>query len=109
MINYLVLLLLIGCSSVSVINTSNHPVTFTARPGHPEVVEKTFEKQFYLWGLYPENQIIDIGELLDQRGYKSGSSLVLTKQMTIGSLLWPVVSLGFIIPKTFKVKFRARY
>ena len=90
-------------------NTSKHPVTFTARPGHSEVVEQTFEKQFYLWGLYPENQIIDVGELLDKRGFKSGSSLILTKEMTWGSLLWPVVSLGFIIPKTFKVRFRARY
>ena len=109
MIKLILLLFLCSCSHVAIVNTSKHLVTFTARPGHSEIVEKIYEKQFYLWGLYPKKQTIDIGEVLERKDFSSASSLEVKKQMTLGTFLWPVVSLGFVVPKTFKVKFRAKY
>jgi len=103
----IVLLFFISCSHVEFINSSKVPVSFIGKPGHKVKYEKSLEANFYLWGTLPEKIVYDFKDVSDEFDLDSIASLEIKKENKLSSYLWPLFSLGFIVPKYYTLKFKA--
>ena len=103
----LFLFVLLSCSHVEFINTSKVPVNFTGQSGHELEYEKEIEANFYLWGTLPKKIVIDFQQIADEYDLQSIASLKIKRVNKISSLLWPILSVGFVVPKYYVLTFKA--
>ena len=76
--------------------------------GHTKFAEFEGERNFFL-GVLPGDQIVDVSKYVKVTGFSSIANLELEKYQTWGDLTLTFLSLGFYIPKHYKVRFYGAY
>lgn len=97
------LILLISCSSIKFKSSQQISTNFDVREFQTKKVSVEVEKTFYMWGLVPNEQVIEIDKLFSKKGYDSVSSVEIKETKTKLKTLWMFVTLGMYYPQTYTI------
>ena len=100
-----ILVSLLTCSCVTTNYTSKGqiPVHLNLKENHKRKVEISHKKTFYLWGLYPNEHIIELDKEFVHTGARAVSGLQILEKQTFTDSLLSFISLGIVIPRTYIV------
>lgn len=80
------------------------PIYLSPQKAHLTRVQLKGQKEFYLWGLYPQKHIINVDIELSDSGVTSAAKLRIKEFMLPISFLWSIISFGFYIPKNYEIE-----
>lgn len=103
--NLLSLILLfsfISCSTIHVKSNDQTTVVFSSVKSHKEKVKVLIEKEYFLWGLFPEHEII-IDKEFKKNGFDNVSSLKISKVRSTKDIIWSLVTFGVYMPETYEL------
>ena len=106
---YLVLFLLCSCGSIRFEYHNDKKNSFLPIREHTKLAEYEGMKEFYFWGMLPGDQVVEVGNYVKASAFTSIANLEIEKYQTWGDLTWTFLSLGFYIPKHYKVRFYGTY
>lgn len=92
-----------GCTTIRYTSDENVRVTLTKRPKHLDKFEYQDKVRFYLWGLYPSENVVKIDLLTRSEGFKSLSKLKIEEYLEWDDWLYMVVTLGMYTPRTYRL------
>lgn len=101
--NLFILFFLISCSSIRFKSTQNISSTFDVREFQTKKVSVKISKQFYLWGLVPGEQVVEIDKLFKAKGYDSVSSIQIYESDEVKKSIWMFITLGMYYPQSFEI------
>jgi len=96
-------LALAGCTQISFQSKGLIPVYSSQRPDHQNIVTLKGTKEFYLWGLIGPDDKVYLDEELYDQGLVVASNITIQEYQEVSSFLKAFFSLGFYIPKNYKV------
>lgn len=97
------LILLSSCSAVRFSSSNRLPVTMNYSQEDASEVTVDVSRPFYLWGMMPEIQVIDIDKEFAQKGFKSVSDLRIVEVDTNTKFLWMLFTFGMYYPQSFNL------
>ena len=106
---FLVLLLLCSCGTLRFEYNGEKKNSFLPVRGHTKFAEFEGRREFFFWGALPGDQVVDVSRYVKVSGFSSIANLELEKYQTWGDLTLTFFSLGFYIPKHYKVRFYGAY
>lgn len=101
------LMLLTSCSSVRFDSSFENPVTFNKLEKDKIKVSFEVDLDFYIWGLFPGVQAIDLSKEAGLRGYDGLSEITISEKNDTKNWTWPLFSLGLYYPRTFVIEGKA--
>ena len=103
--NLLSLILLfsfISCSTIHVKSNDQTTITFDKIKSHKEKIQIKVEKEYFLWGLFPQHDIY-VDQELKAKGFEKVSSLEISKVRETKDLIWTLVTFGVYMPQTYHI------
>ena len=71
---------------------------------HHDYFEVQGEHNFYLWGLTPEEQTVELDTLAMDQGMVSAANFSIREYQSFGNMLMTFVTLGLITPMNYEIK-----
>ncbi|MFT6631061.1 MAG: hypothetical protein ACJAS4_001007 [Bacteriovoracaceae bacterium] len=100
---FLSLTILIGCSSIKFSSSNNIPVTFEYSNDKSSEVSIVVSKPFYMWGLVPKQQVVEVDKVFVSKGFKVVSDLSINEIENNKKALWMFFTFGMYYPQSFKL------
>jgi hypothetical protein len=94
---------LISCSSIKFKSSHQISTSFDEREFQTKKVSVEVEKTFYMWGLVPGEQVIEIDKLFSKKGFDSVSSIEIKETKTKSKTLWMFLTLGMYYPQHYSI------
>jgi hypothetical protein len=105
-LGFKILILIFFCSSCSSIQFKSSeiiPVTFDTNETETKDISVKVEKSFYLWGLIPNKEVIEVDKVFEEKGARQISSLSIKEVEKKEKGIWMFVTLGLYYPQTFEL------
>ena len=103
-LNSLILLAIISsCTTIHFRSQNMTPVTFEGNPKHQNEVSIVGHRDFYFWGVEPEEHEVFIDEEVQRAGYDGISKLVIYEHKNPQDILISFLTLGFYLPRGFTI------
>ena len=103
-LNSLILLAIISsCTTIHFRSQNMIPVTFEGNPKHQKEVSIVGHRDFYFWGVEPEEHEVFIDEEVQRAGYDGISKLVIYEHKNPQDILISFLTLGFYLPRGFTI------
>jgi hypothetical protein len=103
-LNSLFLLALISsCTTIHFRSQSMIPVSFEGNPKHQKEVSIVGHRDFYFWGIEPEEHEVFIDEEVQRAGYDGISKLVIYEHKNPQDILISFLTLGLYLPRGFTI------
>lgn len=83
-------------------------MTFNQNEDHTENVSVEIKKYFYLWGLLPSRQTVNLDEVFARKGYKEVSSVEIEEIDETSKAMWMIFTFGLYYPNSYLVKGKYR-
>lgn len=99
----LFLAILSSCTTIHFRSNNTVPVTFEGNPSHQKEVSIVGHRQFYFWGVEPEEHEVFIDEEVSKAGYDGLSKLIIYEHKNPQDILISFLTLGFYIPRGFTI------
>lgn len=100
---FLSLTILLGCSSIKFSSSNNIPVTFDYGNNKSSEVSIVISKPFYMWGLVPKKQVVEVDKVFISKGFKEISDLNISEIKTSEKAMWMFFTFGMYYPQSFKL------
>lgn len=101
----------ISCSNINykVENSadSKADISFEENINHNEKVNIKIEKEFFLWGFYPNHEI-KVDDVVAKNGYDSISELVIKEEPSKMNVLFTLLTFGVYYPQTYYLEGKIR-
>ncbi len=94
--------LLSSCAKVSFRSRSSQKIEMGKNPQHTKLFKFEYAKSYYLWGLFPANNMIYINDLIMDEGLTEVSKLSIREITSFWQMVLSFASLGMYIPKNFE-------
>jgi hypothetical protein len=93
--------LLSSCTTIHFRSNNSVPVTFDGNPKHQKEVSIVGHRQFYFWGVEPEEHEVYIDEEVKSAGHDGLSKLIIYEHKNPQDILISILTLGFYIPRGY--------
>jgi hypothetical protein len=100
---FLSLTILTSCSSIQFISTNKIPATFEFKDDKSSKVSIEIDRSFFIWGLYPEVQVVKIDDVFEKKGFSSVSDLAIKEVNIRKKALWMFFTFGMYYPQSYKL------
>lgn len=74
---------------------------------HTQDIKVSVDKEFFLWGLFPEHEVFIDKELVND-GVETASSVSISSSKNLKNILWSFFTFGVYYPQTFIINARTR-
>lgn len=101
---FLTMLLLQSCAKISFQSNNITPSYISTKPKHSHRISLVGVRDFYLWGLIPNQHVVNLSEVLSAGGLITGAGLTVEDYQTFEDKVWSVVTLGLYLPRHYRVK-----
>jgi hypothetical protein len=102
--HFLFLLVLVSsCTTIHFRSQNSIPVSFEGNPKHRREVSIVGHKQFYFWGLEPEEHEVFIDEEVKKAGYDSISKVIIYEQKNSQDILISFLTFGLYMPRGYTI------
>lgn len=99
----IILLLCTSCSKLKIKTSKNFPITTSQIEKDTKSIEVKVTKNFYLWGLIPNEHELLLDKELLKIGVKRLSALEIT-ELSEGKDTWmKILSFGLFLPQTYLI------
>lgn len=99
-----IILLLQGCMTMSYESSSNLYVSANRLKTYDTAVSVEGRRDFYLWGLYPNEHVVNIGTEFNEAGYKNVSGVSIIEETNFLDSFLAIISLGLMIPQSYRLE-----
>jgi len=99
----LFLVFLSSCTTIHFRSQNMIPVTFEGNPEHQKEVSIVGHRDFYFWGVEPEEHEVFIDEEVQKAGYDGISKLVIYEHKNPQDILISFLTLGLYLPRGFTI------
>jgi hypothetical protein len=79
------------------------PVTFEGNPEHQKEISIVGHKDFYFWGVEPEEHEVFIDEEVQKAGYDGISKVVIYEHKNPQDILISFLTLGLYLPRGYTI------
>ena len=97
------LVMVASCTTIHFRSNNSVPVTFDGNPQHKKEVTISGKKDFYFWGVEPEEHEVFIDEEVRKAGYDGMSKLIIYEQKNPQDILISFLTLGLYLPRAFTI------
>lgn len=97
------LVMVASCTTIHFRSNNSVPVTFDGNPQHKKEVTITGKRDFYFWGVEPEEHEVFIDEEVRKAGYDGMSKLIIYEQKNPQDMLISFLTLGLYLPRAFTI------
>lgn len=104
MVKLISLMFLLSCAEIKIHSTKKYPLSFKKEKNHSRNISMVIEKEFFVWGIYPKNQNLNIATEMKERGILSLSELKVLEKPTTPDVLWTIFSMGLYAPRTYVIE-----
>lgn len=103
-LGFIILIFFSGsCSSIQFKSSEIIPVTFDTNETETKDISVNVEKSFYLWGLIPNEEVIEVDKVFEEKGARQISSLSIKEVEKKRKGIWMFVTLGLYYPQSFEL------
>lgn len=95
--------LITSCSSINFTSSDIIPVSFKHDTSQTESISVDVEKSFYLWGLLPNKELIEVDKVFEEKGLDEISHVSIKEIKTFKKTLWALLSVGLYYPQTYQI------
>jgi len=99
----LISIFLSSCSTIVFQSDQTIPVHVTGKASHKHKVVINGEREFYLWGMVPSEQVITIDTELADIGFLSAANVKVKESITAMQWLKTIVSFGLYSPVSYEI------
>lgn len=103
----LICLLLLGvmasCTTIHFRSNSSVPVSFEGNPKHRKEVSIVGQRDFYFWGIEPEQHEVYVDEEVRKAGYDGISKLIIYEQKNPQDILISFLTFGLYLPRAYTI------
>ena len=100
----LILLVVVSsCTTIHFRSKNTVPVSFEGNPKHQKEVTITGKRDFYFWGVEPEEHEVFIDEEVRKAGFDGLSKLIIYEQKNPQDILISFLTLGLYLPRAFTI------
>jgi hypothetical protein len=96
-------LLLTGCTTIHFRSKNTIPVSFEGNSKHHKEVSIVGHKNFYFWGIEPDQEVVYIDDEVREAGYDSLSKLIIYEHKDPQDTLIQFLTFGFYIPRGYTI------
>jgi hypothetical protein len=100
---FFILSLLASCTTIHFRSKNSIPVSFEGNPDHQKEVSIAGRKDFYLWGMEPEEQEVFIDEEVKKAGYDGISKVIIYEQKNPQDMLVSILTFGLYLPRGYTI------
>ncbi len=97
------LIFLIGCSSINFRSTNDTEVSFNFSDEKRTEVAIVVTRPFYMWGLVPEEQVVNVDEVFVRSGHANITDLQIKEIKKYKKALWMFFTFGMYYPQSFEL------
>lgn len=94
---------LIGCTTIHFRSHNTVPVAFSGNPEHRNEVVITGQRDFYFWGITPEEQEVFVDEEVRRAGFDGLSKAIIYEHKNPQQTLISFLTFGIYMPKGFTI------
>ncbi|MBK27084.1 MAG: hypothetical protein CME70_23975 [Halobacteriovorax sp.] len=94
----------VSCTSIRYRSTGVIATSFSPKPMHVHQTNVEGRKEFYLWGLVPNEHTVEIDKEMSRAGLISAANITIEEYQTLGDKFATWLSLGLYIPRSYKVR-----
>jgi hypothetical protein len=98
-----VLTTLSSCTTIHFRSKNTIPVSFEGNPKHQKEVSIVGRRDFYFWGVEPEQQEVFIDEEVREAGYDGLSKLIIYEHKNPQDTLISFLTFGFYVPRGYTI------
>lgn len=98
------ILFLISCSTIKFKSSHTIPVSFDVRDFQTKSVSIEVFKAFYMWGLVPGEQVVELDQLFRKKGFDSVSSIEIKETKRTNKMIWMILTLGMYYPEYYTIE-----
>lgn len=102
-ISLILLTILSSCTTIHFRSKNSIPVSFEGNPKHTKEVSIVGHKNFYFWGVEPEEHEVFVDEELKNAGIGELSKLIIYEQKDPQDTLISILTFGFYIPRGYTI------
>lgn len=92
-----------GCTTIHFRSNNTIPVTFEGNPEHRNEVSIIGHRDFYFWGIEPDQHEVYIDEEVRQAGHDGMSKLIIYEHKNPQDILISFLTLGFYMPRGYTI------
>lgn len=94
---------MVGCTTIHFRSKNTIPVSFAGNPAHQKEVSIVGHRNFYFWGLEPEEHEVFIDEEVRKAGYDGISKLIIYEQKNPQDMLISFLTFGLYLPRGYTI------
>lgn len=94
---------LTSCTTIHFRSNNSVPVTFEGNPKQQKEVSIVGHRNFYFWGLDPEEHVVYIDEEVKNAGYDGISKLIVYEHKNPQDMLVSILTFGLYLPRGFTI------
>ncbi|MGE3609729.1 MAG: hypothetical protein AB7I27_09115 [Bacteriovoracaceae bacterium] len=95
--------LLASCTTIHFRSNNSVPVTFEGNPEQQKEVSIVGHRNFYFWGLDPEEHVVYIDEDVKNAGYEGISKLIVYEHKNPQDMLISILTFGIYLPRGYTI------
>lgn len=103
----LICLVLLGvmasCTTIHFRSNNSVPVTFEGNPNHRKEVSIVGQRDFYFWGIEPEQHEVYVDEEVRKAGYDGISKVIIYEQKNPQDMLISFLTFGLYLPRAYTI------
>lgn len=103
LISLILLSAISSCTTIHFRSKNSVPVSFDGNPNHLKEVSIVGRRDFYFWGVEPEEHEVLIDEEVKQAGYDSISKMIIYEQKNPQDMLISFLTFGLYLPRGFTI------
>lgn len=94
---------IVGCTTIHFRSNNTVPVTFSGNPEHRKEVVITGQRDFYFWGITPEEEEVFLDEEVRRAGYDGLSKAIIYEHKNPQQTLISFLTFGIYMPKGYTI------
>lgn len=106
MINSFLLLFIVSvtsCSSIQFKSSEIISVSFDRDSQVKDKIDVDVEKSFYLWGMIPNQHVVEVDKVFEEKGAFSVSQFSIEEVDTKKKSIWMILTAGLYYPETYRI------
>lgn len=101
--NFILLGTMVSCTTIHFRSKSSIPVSFEGNPKQQKEVTIVGHRQFYFWGLEPDEHVVYIDEEVKKAGYDGISKVIIYEQKNPQDILISFLTFGLYLPRGYTI------
>lgn len=92
-----------SCTTIHFRSNNSVPVSFEGNPKHQKEVSIVGHRDFYFWGVEPDEHEVFIDEEVRKAGFDGISKLIIYEHKNPQDILISFLTLGFYLPRGYTI------